>query len=186
MPSIRKNQFLTKDNNLKIVKWATLLGSNLDSQQIEISLNARKYKVAHSTATGEGLVSNGNLGIDIIQLNAENKFTPHTHPGDHLLIIIGGEGTITYAGKVYKTKAGDLYMIEGKVPHAVGAITNHVILAVGSPHKPIDSPQRMALVEYNEVVSELGDMHCLICNIKAQSPKMLHDEDCSHCPCTEC
>lgn len=186
MPSINSNSFLNDDNNLNIVNWAKSLGLNLDSQQLEISLKERGHKMAHSTATGDSLASNGKLGVDIIQLNAGNKFVPHTHPGDHLLIIVGGEGTITYDGKVYKTKAGDLYMIEGKVPHAVGAITNHVILAVGSPHKPVDSPERMTIVEYSEVASQLGDMHCLICDIKAKYPEMLHDNGCPHCPCTEC
>ena len=172
--------------NLAIINWAKSSGRNLDSQQLEISLKKRGHQMVHSTGTGDNLVSNGKLGVDIIQLDAGNKFTPHTHPGDHLLIIIGGEGTITYGGKVYKTKAGDLYMIEGRVPHAVGAITNHVILVVGSPHKPVNSPERMTLVEYKEVASQLNDMHCLICNIKAKYPKMLHNKNCPHCPYSEC
>lgn len=186
MPSINSNSVLDNENALKIVSWAKALNMDLDTQQLEVSLKERSHKMAHSTATGDGLASNGKLGVDVIQLNAGNKFVPHTHPGDHLLIIIGGEGTITYDGKIYKTKAGDLYMIEGAVPHAVGAITNHVILAVGCPHKPVDSPERMKVVEYKEVASEVGDMRCLICDKKATYPEMLHDLGCEHCPCSDC
>lgn len=172
--------------NLVIKQWAMPLGTTDDAQQLAVSLAPRPLKMAHSKATGKGLVSNGYLGVDEIRLKGGDKFTPHTHPGDHLLIIVGGEGTITYAGKIYPTKAGDIYMVEGKIPHAVGAITDHVILAVGAPHMPVESPDRMQPVEYKEVVSELGDMHCLICDIEVHMPEMLHEKGCPHCPCDKC
>ena len=77
-------------------------------------------------------------------------------------------------------------MIEGSVPHAVGAITDHVILAVGSPHKPVGSTERMAPVEYREVVATFGDLKCLVCGRSAHYPVMLHDVGCEHCPCAAC
>lgn len=177
---------ITNDNNLEIVKWAEDLGTHEGMQHLAISLDARKHTMHDSPATGEGLVTNGHVGADVIRLKANDKFTPHTHPGDHLLIIIGGKGTITYDGRIYPTKAGDIYMIDGKIPHAVGAITDHVIMAVGSPHKTVDSPFRMHLVEYRDVASKIGDMHCLICDIKAKYPTMLHENGCKHCPCDKC
>ena len=177
---------IPKPNNLDIFQWAEDLGVHDKKQHLAISLEERKHKMAHSPATGDGLVTNGHVGADIIRLKAGDKFTAHTHSGDHLLIIIGGEGTITYDGKIYPTKAGDIYMVEGKVPHAVGAITDHVILAVGSPHKAVDSPDRMKLVAYKEVISKVGDMHCLICNLSAKYPEMLHEKGCKHCPCDKC
>ncbi len=178
-----------KSNNIKnlvIKQWAKSLGTEDGAQKLAISLAPRPLKMAHSNATGKGLVSNGYLGVDEIRLKGGDKFVPHTHPGDHLLIIVGGEGTITYGGKIYPTKAGDIYMVEGEIPHGVGAITDHVILAVGAPHKPVESPDRMKPVEYKEVVSELGDMHCLICDIEVQMPEMLHEKGCPHCPCDQC
>lgn len=179
---------IKKDNvkNLVIKQWAKSLDTKDGMQELAISLAPRPLKMAHSNATGKGLVSNGYLGVDEIRLKGGDKFVPHTHPGDHLLIIVGGEGTITYGGKVYPTKAGDIYMVEGAVPHGVGAITDHVILAVGAPHKPVESPDRMKPVEYKEVVSAVGDMHCLICDIEAQMPEMLHEKGCPHCPCDKC
>jgi hypothetical protein len=126
------------------------------------------------------------LGGDIVRVPAGGGFVPHTHPGDHILIVLGGRGTITYDGTVYPTLPGQVYMIDGDVPHGVGAITDHVILAVGSPHKPVDSPERMSPVEYVAVASDLGDMTCLICDTVTTYPRMLHDDECSHCPCSQC
>jgi quercetin dioxygenase-like cupin family protein len=56
--------------------------------------------IAHSTASGRSLVSNGQLGIDLIRLAGGDGFVPHTQPGDHLLICVAGEGTVTYGGAV--------------------------------------------------------------------------------------
>lgn len=177
--------FLNDDGTLKIVQWAMDQGVN-NEQLLSISLGLRPFHMAHSNATGESLVSNGHLGVDIIRLSAGDGFVPHIHPGDHLLIVVGGQGTITYDGKIYPTKAGQVYMIEGKVPHAVGAITDHVILAVGSPHRPVDALDRMEPLGYEAITTEINQLHCLICNIATIYPQRLHDMGCLHCPCFEC
>lgn len=176
---------LDQRRELRIVRWASDLGIN-GEQLLGVALGARPTSVAQSNATGEALVSNGLLGADVIRLAAGDGFVPHTHPGDHLLLVLGGQGTITYGGTVYPTRAGEIYMVEGQVPHAVGAITDHVILAVGSPHRPVDASDRMALVDYEAVVADLGDLHCLICDARARRPSRLHDTGCPHCPCREC
>lgn len=173
------------ESDFKIHNW-TDAREGTACELLRVPLGRRASPVAHSTATGESLVSNGTIGADIIRLAAGTAFTPHTHPGDHILIVVGGEGTLTYQGKVYPTRAGDIYMIAGSSPHAVGAITDHVIIAVGSPHMPIDSPYRMALVAYDAVTTDILDLHCLICDIHAQYPGRLHDSGCSHCPCEGC
>lgn len=186
MIEVLTKNFLNKDGTLKIMEWAKEVELFGNEQHLSIDLGPRPQGIAHSCATGQSLVSNGKIGVDLIQLEAGNGFIPHMHPGDHVLIVVGGKGTITFDGKVYPTQAGQVYIVEGKVPHAVGAITDHVILAVGSPHKPVDSPERMTPVEYQAVVAKLGDLHCLICNVKAFYPTMLHQVGCSHCPCEEC
>lgn len=172
---------------LRLVDWATP-GAGLDGRLsvLNIDLGPRSIPMQHSPASGDPLVSNGFLGVDLIRVPAGTGFAPHTHPGDHLLIVVGGQGTITYDGHVYPTHAGQVYMIEGAVPHAVGAITDHAILAVGAPHKPVGSSERMVPVEYREVVAELGDLKCLVCGKQASYPIMLHDVGCEHCPCPAC
>jgi quercetin dioxygenase-like cupin family protein len=171
--------------DLEIARWATDLGVN-GFQLLGVGLDERSLRMADGGATGAALISNGRLGADVIRLAAGEGFVPHTHPGDHLLIVVGGQGTITYGGKVYPTRAGDIYLLAGEVPHAVGAITDHVILAVGSPHRAVDAPDRMKPVAYQAVTTDLGDMTCLICEIHARRPQRLHDAGCPHCPCGEC
>ncbi|MEA2511418.1 MAG: hypothetical protein QOJ59_905 [Thermomicrobiales bacterium] len=170
---------------LQVVRWASDLGVN-GEQLLGVDLGARPACMAHSNATGEGLVSNGFLGADVIRLAAGDGFVPHMHPGDHLLIVVGGLGTITCGGKVYPTRAGEIYLVEGEVPHAVGAITDHVILAVGAPHRPVDATDRMAPVGYDAVTADVNDLHCLICDLHARFPRRLHDTGCPHCPCCDC
>jgi quercetin dioxygenase-like cupin family protein len=178
----------TDADAFKIVKWADSIGHDErhHAQLLSVSMHVRNTSLVHSNATGEATVSNGYLGADVIHVRAGEGFVPHTHPGDHLLIVIGGRGTITYGGKIYPTEAGQIYMVDGNTPHAVGAITDHVILAVGSPHKPVDSTDRMTPLPYESVVADINELHCLICDIKARLPHRLHHYECPHCPCAEC
>ncbi len=99
-------------------------------------------------ARGLAMHTNGHLGADLLHIKAGDQFPVHTHPGDHLLFCVAGEGTMSVNGRTYKIIPGDLYMVDGMVPHAVGAITDHVILAIGAPHKPVDSPERMTFVDW--------------------------------------
>lgn len=100
-------------------------------------------------ATGLPVHTNGNLGADILHVAAGEQFPVHVHPGDHLLLCLSGEGTMTVDQVTYRIVPGDIYMVDGMVPHAVGATTDHVLLAIGSPHKPVDSPERMTFVDWD-------------------------------------
>jgi peptidase E len=77
-------------------------------------------------------------------------------------------------------------MVEGAVPHAVGAVTDHVILAVGAPHKPVDAVDRMTPVEYQAVTAESKVLECTICGLAAAYPIRIHEMGCPHCPCLGC
>lgn len=171
---------------LRLADWARDAGAQGSEHTLAVSLAARGTAMPQSSATADALVSNGHLGVDIIRLAAGEGFAPHTHPGDHLLIVVGGRGTITAAGRVYPTHAGQVYLIAGAAPHAVGAITDHVILAVGAPHAAVDDPERMALVEYCAITAQLGELQCLICGLQAREPTRLHTLGCPHCPCGSC
>jgi quercetin dioxygenase-like cupin family protein len=171
--------------NLVIARWAQAVIGD-DETSLAVSHEERPVRVHGADATGLGLVTNQTIGADMLRLPAGAGFPPHTHPGHHILVIVGGQGTITYAGKVYPTEAGEIYLVEGSVAHAVGAITDHVIVAVGAPHMPVASHERMAVVPYQEVLSDVGDLHCLICGLWTSAPVMLHDTDCGHCPCQGC
>jgi quercetin dioxygenase-like cupin family protein len=171
--------------HLSIVRWAEAdIGSN--STSLHIPHGERPVPMHGADSTGLGLVSNGIVGADVIRLPAGAGFPPHTHPGHHLLAVLGGRGTITYNGRVHPTEAGEIYLVEGSVSHAVGAVTDHVILAMGAPHMPVDSDKRMAVVTYEEVLSEVGNLHCFLCDIKSHTPEYLHDVGCPHCPCHTC
>lgn len=187
MPEIATTSILGSDGLLRIVRWAQDAGVDPgETQKLAVDLGPRSVGMAHSTATGDDLVSNGMLGADVIRLGPGEGFVPHTHPGDHLLIVIGGRGTITYDGRIYPTAAGEVYMVEGGVPHAVGAVTEHVILAVGAPHRPVGSEERMTPVGYETVETDIGRLECLICGVGTATPQRLHDRDCPHCPCPSC
>jgi quercetin dioxygenase-like cupin family protein len=100
-------------------------------------------------ALGVPLHTNGHLGADLLHVKAGDRFPVHVHPGDHLLLCLQGTGTITIGEVTYHVRPGDLYMVDGLVPHAVGAgKEDHVLVAIGAPHKPVTSPERMQLTDW--------------------------------------
>ena len=66
--------------------------------------------------------------------------------------------------------------------HAVGAITDHVILAVGAPHRPVDDPRRQVLVEYDAIRGDTGIVTCGLCSLTAPSLPELAASGCAHVP----
>lgn len=96
---------------------------------------------------GAALFTNGTLGVDLLNIPPNARFPLHTHPGHHLLYCVAGRGTFTLADTVHDVYPGDLFMVEGHVPHAVGSGPDgHVILAYGSPHTMLGSPARMTVI----------------------------------------
>ena len=173
--------YMHEDGTLILARWGHLMTGLHDGHGINVPLYPRTKVMYGTKATGEDLVSNGQLGVDLIRLPAGGGFAPHTHPGDHLLIVVAGHGTISYQGRIYPTEAGQVYMVEGSEPHAVSAVTDHCILAVGSPHRPLESADRMTLTEYAAVAADLGRLTCLICH-ETGTPDELAAVGCSHAP----
>lgn len=123
-------------------------------------VHANGVQVHGADAIGLGLHSNGMLGADILSVPPDTAFPVHTHPGDHLLLCLEGTGTISVDGITYKVTPGDLYMVDGMIPHAVGAGPGgHVLVAIGSPHKPIDSPERMTFTDWDGTPTDAPLFH---------------------------
>ena len=101
-------------------------------------------------ALGLPLHTNGHLGADMLYVKAGDRFPVHTHPGDHLLLCLQGNGTISVGEVTYHVHPGDLYMVDGMVPHAVGAgDEDHILVAIGAPHHPVTSPERMQITDWD-------------------------------------
>ncbi|MEU4772785.1 phosphopantetheine-binding protein [Micromonospora sp. NPDC023644] len=168
---------------LLMLDWAEDLGVDGTMQRLGFDLGPRAVPIPKTAAaTGRSLVTNGKLGADLIHVPAGNGFAPHTHPGDHLLFVVGGRGTITVGGVITETRAGQVYMIDGAVPHAVGAITDHVILAIGSPHRGIEDPERQNLIEYSALLTPISSIACQICGVTAEGHQDLSELGCPHSP----
>lgn len=97
---------------------------------------------------GTAMFTNDVLGADLLNIPPGARFPLHTHPGHHLLYCVAGAGTFTIGDVTHDVFPGDLFMVEGNVPHAVGSgpRDHHVIMAIGSPHTHLGSPGRMTVI----------------------------------------
>jgi quercetin dioxygenase-like cupin family protein len=104
--------------------------------------------VHDAPAKAHKLLTNGHLGADLLVVEPDSRFPLHTHPGDHLLLVITGTGGVFYGGEDVATRPGDLCLVPGGVPHSVYAgKRGQIIMAIGAPHTPVDSHERMAIVD---------------------------------------
>lgn len=91
------------------------------------------------------------VGVDWIEMQPGSHFPLHTHPGDHILYAVSGRGTVFIDGAVREFIAGTTCYISGGYEHNVGTYGNDtepfLLLAFGHPKMPIDSLNRMKLVE---------------------------------------
>jgi len=103
--------------------------------------------MVNSDATGLPLLKLSEFGTDIIRFDAGKGVNNHTHDGDHMLFVLKGKGFVEYNGVDHALRPGLCYLILGFVDHAIKATTELVLIAVGNKHFPVDSWERMSLVE---------------------------------------
>lgn len=95
----------------------------------------------------EDMGNGEHLGVDRLRLKPHQKFPKHTHPGHHLLYVIKGIGTVTIGDDIYTTAPGDLYLVNGNIPHAVSAgAAGQLLLSFGAPHKHLDDANRIKIL----------------------------------------
>lgn len=93
----------------------------------------------------------GRLSCSKIRLQPNTGFERHIHPSDHLLIILDGDGFLTYweKGKEFRSdfRTGDVFPVPQKLHHAVTAgSSGATLLAIGSPARTLHDPERMKFV----------------------------------------
>src|SRR5947209_6646584 len=63
--------------------------------------------------------SNGEeIGVDLVEMQPGSAFPLHAHPGDHMLYVESGTGSIHIAGRDRRLKKGDTIFVAAEAPHA--------------------------------------------------------------------
>lgn len=124
----------------------------LDGPWIELLTEAGTSLAGiHGRAGAAALSAEGvEIGADLIEMQPDSMFPLHTHPGEHILYIIKGEGLVHVDGVDHRVRMGDTIFIPAEYAHGVRtvpmAVTPLVLLAVGYPHKHLGSHDRMHIV----------------------------------------
>jgi quercetin dioxygenase-like cupin family protein len=128
--------------------------SKLQSARWDVPANSNEplpFQMVASDATGFPLVKLGAFGADLTRFAPGKQVGPHTHPGDHILICVRGDGVLWYDGEEHRIDPGFIYLVPGNVPHAVYARPDAteplVLFAIGNDHQIVDSPARLEVVD---------------------------------------
>ena len=105
--------------------------------------------------TAEGV----EFGVDLIEMDPPACFPLHTHPGDHLLCVLQGEGIVHVDGIDHPVGVGDSIFVPADYPHGVKTPPLPLdssdgpparpfrFLAAGHPHKHVSASDRMHRVD---------------------------------------
>jgi quercetin dioxygenase-like cupin family protein len=97
-------------------------------------------------------IENGmEIGADRLIMESGSQFELHTHPGAHILYVIRSRGYIHVDGVDYEMGEGDTVFVPANYAHGVKTNLDVreplEILAFGVPHMPLESAERMTLVD---------------------------------------
>lgn len=102
-------------------------------------------KMAHSDATGLPLLKSGPFGADLIRFPAGGKVDSHTHPGEHMLFVLGGEGRLVLGDAEVNLMPGICYHVPANISHAIFAATELTLISVANDHRPVESEERLSV-----------------------------------------
>lgn len=72
-----------------------------------------------------------DLSIAYIEPGGGGPMELHTHPYDHLFIVVEGEVTILEDGKEFVLREEEAYRVKGSVPHSVRNQTQERVTMLG-------------------------------------------------------
>jgi quercetin dioxygenase-like cupin family protein len=99
-----------------------------------------------SQGLGKPLVQSGKFAADFLSFDGYQETSLHTHPGDHILIIYAGCGTLIFDGEPFELMPGTCYFVPGSVPHKIKANCLGLSLySISNDHRPVNSANRLDL-----------------------------------------
>lgn len=111
------------------------------------SENSEWLSMFGSQAKGLPLVKSGNFAADVLKFEPNQQTSLHTHPGDHILFIVEGNGWLDYKDDSYSLTCGTCYFVDGKTPHRVRASeTGMLLLSIANNHFPVDNVNRLEVI----------------------------------------
>ncbi len=125
-----------------------------NGRNLIIDERERSLKMINSFGTASPLFTYEGFGADIIRFSAGEGVQNHIHEGDHILFTLLGEGYVIYENVPHKLTPGVCYFVKGSAAHAIKAVSNLVLIAVGNNHYPADSEKRMSPVPYDSSLPE--------------------------------
>ena len=93
------------------------------------------------------------ISISRLTMDSNTGFERHTHPHNHVLVILEGGGNLTYdRGDGVDVRLdfakGDVFNVPGTNEHAVSAGDEGItMLSIGSPAMRLIDPERMVFIE---------------------------------------
>lgn len=107
---------------------------------------------------GEFPAKTNDISVVRLSMEPNSAFEPHFHPHNHVLVVLEGDGQITYSPAVGAQATtnpfskGDVFNVPGLQAHAVSAGAAGVtLLVITSPAMSLKDPKRMVSLDGHEI-----------------------------------
>lgn len=105
-------------------------------------------QMAKSDGTALRLLKLGVFAADLIRFAPGKRVATHTHPGNHILVVVSGRGWLTYDGERVALTDGLIYLVPGRVPHAIDAAEDSelTLISIADDHRDAGADDRLEVV----------------------------------------
>jgi len=112
-----------------------------------VPLGPLPVAMAHSDGAALPLLKAGAFAADLIRFPPAGGVPEHTHPGAHMLFVVGGVGSLLTAGVRLDLRPGVCYLAPAGVPHSIHASARrHLsLVSVANDHRDAGSASRLNL-----------------------------------------
>lgn len=97
----------------------------------------------HSDGRGKPLLKSGPFGADLIRFPVGGGVPPHTHPGEHMLFVLSGRGSLQFGEEWHALEPGFCYHVPAGVRHAIRAESELTLLSVANDHRGVSAEDRL-------------------------------------------
>ena len=114
---------------------------------LKVAAGPFELSMISSDGTALPLISRqaSGMGADLLHFGKNGGVPMHSHPGDHLLIVIAGSGVLNFYDEEHQITTGKIYWIPGGAPHAIRASSHLTLISIANNHIAADRPERLTL-----------------------------------------
>lgn len=136
-------------NNLSNKLVSEFASYRADLNNLHPLASFKGLKMHESDGLGHPLIriDDSEFGADLIKFDPGKGVKAHRHQGDHILVVLHGEGVLILDGDKIKLSPGVIYGVPSASVHAIQADSELSLISIGNKHVDVACKKRLEVVD---------------------------------------